>query len=67
MAIPIVNLQFLNHTDVFTSVLLTGNDVFMSFSSGPVLRNAYLYAVIGDLNDDGQLHNFPDGPSRDDG
>jgi glucose/arabinose dehydrogenase len=28
--------------------------------------DGYLYAVIGDLNHDGQLQNFPDGPPPDD-
>jgi aldose sugar dehydrogenase len=28
--------------------------------------DGYLYAVIGDLNHDGQLQNFPDGPAPDD-
>ncbi|HET9357836.1 MAG TPA: PQQ-dependent sugar dehydrogenase [Nitrososphaeraceae archaeon] len=28
--------------------------------------NGYLYAVLGDLNHDGQLQNFPDGPPPDD-
>jgi hypothetical protein len=27
--------------------------------------DGYLYAVIGDLNHDGQLQNFPDGPPPD--
>lgn len=31
--------------------------------SGP---DGYLYAIIGDLNHDGQLQNFPNGPSPDD-
>ena len=29
-------------------------------------QDGYLYAVIGDLNHDGQLQNFPDGPPPDD-
>jgi aldose sugar dehydrogenase len=32
-------------------------------SIGP---DGYLYAIIGDLNHDGQLQNFPDGPPPDD-
>ena len=28
--------------------------------------DGYLYVIIGDLNHDGQLQNFPDGPPPDD-
>ena len=42
LAIVTANLLLLNYVHVFTSILWTGTDIFMTFLLGPILRNVSL-------------------------